>query len=481
MADSKNKPNIRSIIGIEAINQSDGDYEPVGRLAITEQGKPIFVPSSGASDEAIRRTFLQAAPLTGKPVPMDPSLPGLMGGFPLPGTPMHNKIAAIIGSSFDSRSAVKQFEAMVGHQGTLEKNGLRLTDMSDLTPRSANIARHISAADNDHLTANRDSIAPALLRIHEAVSVNAEVAPGGILADNRDYANLMVGKSEGNQNIVLDDQTGKKVKIILGPDSVERTEMEALANKVIQGAGYSAPDTEIVRDEETGKAYLSMDNYKLSNGVTEDRQEYFMDLLKKPMGEVHQMTYNEMASFLDIYERELPENLRSAEQVEDNKKAIFQWAMVNSATNNTDNHGRNLAVLVNDQAQIRVTPFIDVNFDKEEKNMSTWLGGIPPIHKIDITDNAQVEKVWMDLGIKGDVAEAFTLRDDLAASMASIPEYAKELGISLYSDAMEHVVASVQVQSPVMAKAVEANVDAARAEVERQYAAERKSAVSLSM
>lgn len=488
MAEKRESSKFNFTCTLKCINPDTGEDELVGRIGVTETGEAYIKPSEYVNPEALRRVFLQGAKniSPGKISRLDSHLPGLMGGFPLPNTTMYNKLVHIIGNSFGSRRYVDQFTSLIKFRGDLKKNGLtfQYDEPAEKSIRERTIAAKMANADSEHYYgAKRESIVPALIALSNDIADNLEVAPGGVLEDNRDYAAMIIDKSEGNQNLVFDDPSDftKKIKIILGPQQSEKTDMEVLANRVVHGAGFNAPAAEIGVESNSGRKFIRMDNYKIVHDITEGRQEYFLDLLKKPMSEAHQMTYQEMSTFLDQYEFELPEALRDPIRLEKNKMAIFQWALINSATNNTDNHGRNLAVMVDGKGRIDVAPFIDINFDNSDRPMSTWIDGEPPIHKIDIMNNDAVLQVWSELGLNASSEIALDMRDNLARSMTMIPEYAQTLGINVFSGAMEHVVSSVGVQSSALRSLVSQAVEEARNRMIMGRTQERSASSGLEM
>lgn len=463
------KAEISFKAGMSVCNPATGLDEDIGQVVFLRDGRAFFARSPNASDDSVRRAFLHSYP-TKKLTELKAHLPGLVSGLPLPGTAMHKKFTQIIGPGMGDNNMIRQFEALVKYRGVFSKNGLTFSlPQNERSMRSINISKALNEANDTYYGSKREDWIPALMAMHKAISNNQEIQPGGLLADDDFYKTMIIDKSEGGQNLVIDDplDPGKKVKIILGAQQGAKAELEVVANKVIEGAGFSTPKTELLTDQQTGRKIIRMDNYKLLNGVTEARQEYFLDLMKKPLSHVHSNTYEEMAKFLDVYEDSLPEALQDASKLDANKQRIFQWAMVNSSTNNTDNHGRNLSVMVDEKGRIDVAPFIDVMFDGQQKDMSTWVGGPPPKHHVDIMDNAELKSLWDGLNIQEDFSAGLEMRDSLAKSLANVSEYAANLGIAAHSEALDHIVRSTSIQSSDLGELVNRSVEAKRYEVER--------------
>lgn len=462
---------------VSCINPDTLEKEPVGAIAVTSMMTPFFIPTKDAKHDParIRRTFFRnwERYATEKAASMDTNLSGLMGGFPLPGTMLDKKFAHIIGPNYGDKNTVQRFMAVIRARGVFSKNGLVIEHKpvpNERSIRNANITARIARAYADHMTpeASNTGVAhkemDALMSLRSMIRTNAEVAPGGNLVGDDNYADLIIDKSEGGQNIVITDpdDPAKKVKIITDDFASELTETEVLANRLTHAAGFSAPNAEIIRSGDDRGLAIRMDDYKMVGGVIEGRQEYLLDFLGKSMDQVHQMSYQEISIGLDDYERRLPPGLRDSQRLLENKKAVFKWALLNSVTNNTDNHGRNLALLSDSEGRIKIAPFIDVTFDSAKRPMSTCLDGDPPIHSIDISRDDQVAELWNEVLPEEDVAAAFEIRDDLAAAVEQLPQLAQDLGIDLNGPVMDRVLNAVNVQSFSTASTLQQSLDEAR-------------------
>lgn len=480
---ASDQPQIIFMATVSCVNPETLEVEPVGNVAVTDLFQPFFIRSKNApqGNASIRRTFFRnwERYSSGKAAVMDKSLSGLMGGFPLPGTMLDAKFTHIIGPNYGNRSEVERFMAVIRSRAVFSKNGLVIEHKplaNETSPRNTAIVERIKAAYAEHVGLTAEAVIKnkaqqglskeidLLMQIREAISSHRDVGPDGQFAGVESYSDLIIDKSEGGQNLVLtdpDDYT-KKIKIIPGQFHEELTQTEVLANRVTQAAGFAAPNAEIIRGSNGSGLAIRMDDYKIVGGVREGRQEYLLDFLGKPMSDVHKMTYQEMAIGLDDYERNLPSDLRDSARLVENKKAIFQWAMLNSATNNTDNHGRNLALLSDAEGRVTVAPFIDVTFDSTGRGMSTCLDGNPPIHNIDITNDFEVERLWDEVNPGVDSSEAFAIRDSLQSAILQIPDIANDIGIDLDSGVMDRALRSVSVQSFTLASELQIVLDEAR-------------------
>lgn len=453
----------------------------------------FFSINEGASIETKRRLFL---PNTnnivngGKVVNLN-GLSNLASFLPLADTRMHSMLTGILGTK-SKGTETELFMAYANHladrtpDGRFEKNGIRYTKfnlkrddlfacaidvINDRTGewenagklaiqhpslsfmRQKNIEKHVVKADESYYNQPLETMVNFLVENHMAIS-NVD----GFVSDASEAQKLVImEKSHGNQNLVINDPSDykKMIKMVLGGGQDAKTDLEVLANKMMEGAGCKTPKTDIINSS-GGVKVMHMDNYRIKGDqLVERRQEYFLDIMRKSRHEAHDMNYQEMSKFLDLYEGTLPDDLKDPGALENNKKEIFRWAMVNSATNNTDNHGRNLAVMVDEKGRLEVSPFFDVGFDSEAKPMSTYIDGIPPIHHIDITKDEQLESLWNEMDINADFSEGLEMRDKVVSSMARLPEYAKEIGIDLFDEKrIDSVIASTSVQSKSLSKLV---------------------------
>lgn len=497
------------------------DTKKVEKPSVPRNTNIFFSINEKSNPEIIRRAFLSQANNvmnSGKVINLN-NLSNLASFLPLVGTRMHGMLTGILGTKTKS-SETELFMAYTNHlasrtpNGSFEKNGVRYTKLNlkrddlfacaidvinDRTGdwenvgklaiqhpslsfmRQQNIERQVVKADNDYYNIPFEKMMDFLVENHFSIS-NVD----GFVSDASEAQKLVVmEKSHGNQNLVINDPSDYKkvIKMVLGAGQDIKTDLEVLANKMMIGAGCRAPETEIISSK-NGVKVMRMDNYRINEGqLVESRQEYFLDIMRKTRHEAHDMNYQEMSKFLELYENTLPIELRDEAVLESNKKEIFRWALVNSATNNTDNHGRNLAVLVDEKGRLEVSPFFDVGFDTEAKPMSTYIDGIPPIHHLDITDNSQLESLWEEMEIKGDISEGLEMRDKVVSSMARLPEYAKEIGIDIFNEQrVDSIIAATSIQSKTLSRLVSTAFEEAQIqEISKNREAKAASTVEVGM
>jgi hypothetical protein len=463
--------NIEFACKIETLSEETGSYLPTGHIIMGyglggNEGKHgiYFKPSKHASDTSLRNFF--GVNQTGrKTIELSKALPSVSDILPTYGSFIHEKLSHLI-NGFGSRNDSERLKALVKHEGTIEKYGMRVTDVSPgvKNMRDQSLSRGIENARSEVIESEKEIL--EAISLYPGIFTNEDVVEGGPLEKNKEYTSFIV-KSCGSSHLVFDDPSdpSKLIKAIRQPDEKIKNSLinfEVLANNVVRGADMKAPLTEIAVLNENGTRAIKMDNFAVRNGVQECRRQSFMSFLGKHPDEIHQMSYDEMARGLDLYEKQLPKELQNASAHKQNKIAIAQWAMVNSAVNNTDNHGRNLEVMKDTQGRIEVSPFYDVTFDNNERPMSTAVGGIPPIHKIDIMNDSEIANLCDHLGLADSVDEVLGSRDKLLESMTKIPEYAEKLGMDVFSPDMDHIISSVAKQSPGLKAAVEIAIEAAR-------------------
>lgn len=422
---------------IEVWSQALGDYENVGVLARTTENRVIIAPSKYAAQQTVARAFPISKPSHPKFVS---GLDELSDLLPIRNSNIDNKLNHLL-AGYAARNPITRLEALLT-TGPLEKHGLRLSSLKDepQTMREKNIARVLNQdGKQDEERARRfEEISEPLANIVKAMKVDKDVE---LYAGSESYIRQLA-KSHGGQNYVIpvstlnmegDGYRERLLKVDLTINHNEEINLEAVANRVIQGAGFSAPniDVETIKSTDGRSAkVLLMDNFALMDGFpAEIRRVSFAALLGKSDDEIHEMTYDEMSDILEVQERQLPEVQSNPARLDSNKQALFQWAMVNSALNNIDNHGRNLEVIISDDGTPEVSPFFDVNFSSFNDTMSTCLDGRPPIHRIDIQDDKQLKQVWDQLGIKEDFTKGLDMRDALVKSICRIPEYCEELDV----------------------------------------------------
>lgn len=471
MSEAKN--NIEFACKIETLNEENGTYMPTGHiimgrgLAGNDNKQRIYFKPSKHASETTLRNFFGVHQSGRKTIELSDALPSVSDVLPTHGSFIHEKLAHLI-TGFGSRNDSERLKALVRHEGVITKYGMRLTDVTqgEESIRDKSLGRHIDRAKQEAIESGAE-ILEALASYSGIFSSNHEdVAPGGPLEGNREYASFIV-KSCGSSHLVFDDPSdpSKLIKAIRQPDPAIKSSLinfEVLANHVVRGGNFPAPKTEITTLGQNQSKAIKMDNFAVRNGIQECRRQSFMSFLGKRPDEIYQMTYDEMAIGLEIYEKHLPDSLKDPARLKQNKIAIAQWAMVNSSMNNTDNHGRNLEVMKDSEGRIEISPFYDVTFDSNDRPMSTAVDGIPPIHKIDIMNDNEIKNLCEHLGIQDSLDEVLDSRNQLVSSIVRIPEHAQKIGMNIFSSEMEHVIASVSRQSSGLKAAVELAVENAR-------------------
>ena len=476
------KESVEFSCHLSVASESTAEFEPAGNLCYLKGGHIAFFPDKGANEGALRRLFGYNPPTSGAPKLLPKHLPGISDCLPLPSTFLHEKFSHIVGPEFSSKSTKNAFRAFVRYLNEFEKNGVRyrLTSDRHANPmRDGNRQRHMAQAEVDLFKqGKKGELVDALMRMYPMMSSHHDVQSEKLAGSG--YHDFILRKSQGNQNMVFDlpDDFTKKVKINIRDNAVS-SQLEALANRVAIGAGLEAPKTEL-KQHTNGTHYLLMDNYKVTRNCPIDRrQQYLLDLMGKPVSDVNANSYEEMAKFMETYELQLPAEIRSLDRMESNKQKVFQWALLNSATNNTDNHGRNLAVMFDDDGRIEVAPFIDVSFDPSQQAMSTQFGGPPPMERIDINNETSVRKLWEGCGIRSEFSQGLQMRDQVVQSLTNLPSYARELGIPLHSEAIDIAVKATAIHSPSVGASVDESVELGRQQIERERSRAHQSSAEM--
>lgn len=441
---------------IEVWSESLASYEMVGSLVRADKPQLFFVPYKYAEPSTINRAFPITKPTSAIGIN---SLKELSDVLPIKGSKMDAKLKSLL-AGFGAKDQVKKLEALLT-LGPVERYGVRVTNTLNepQSIRAINTSRRLlaeSVIDKDRAQKLSDISQP----LADMLKFMKSGEDCKLMAGNNDYIK-QIAKSQGGANLVIpieiDTPQGIKEKLLkvdLSVNNLEELSLEVVANKVIQKAGFSAPNSElqtIVNSAGGSAKVMIMDNFALmEDWPVEKRRISFSSLLGKDDDEIHNMTYDEMAKGLAILENNLPPEYRDNERLNYNKKQIFNWAMVNSVTNNTDNHGRNLEVMLGENGEATVSPFFDIKFTHEPDYMSTCLDGDPPIHSINVMMDAEIEHLWNQLEIEGSPDEALRSRDKLVHAMADIPKICNELGVR--NEEKKIIQQAVGVQSKSLSK-----------------------------
>jgi hypothetical protein len=379
-------------------------------------------------------------------------------------------------SGFGGHHDGKKLEALI-KSGSVVKHGIKLNSVAPSKIRDVVVSEKlkISAGDFKEL---KSSLADILPMLKDGRDIE-------VMKGNDSYLNL-IKKSMGHSNLLLKvDHEGqsKYLKMDTSLNSIDELMLEAVANKVIISAGGDAPKTDVLQIQHTNGDevnVLLMDDFseKIINGFPiELRKLSIATALGKTDDDIHNMTYAEISAGVEQLER-FTKN-PSSSRIEENKEALFKWALLNSAFNNTDNHGRNLEIIIED-GHPKVAPFFDMKFSHANEDMSTYLDGDPPIHSIDITSNRDVLSLHEQIGLGSDFEKSLGVRNQVVNGVLAIPQVCTELGVNRQE--INIIAQAVSTQSPALGKGLKQvlKIESARIkDAERNISVDNDSSVSV--
>jgi hypothetical protein len=435
---------------LEVWDQKACDHVLVGQI-VASGPTTFFIPDQWADKEVIRTAFPLSCPT--KIVEMK-SLRELGDVLPLAGSNTQKIVASLV-AGFGAKDPIMQLRALL-KAGVVEGSGLRITETTNKQPNQRDkVAARKLGPENESTKAINQKRGEFLSHFVDLLGYLKKDLDLSFLADNKEAVDFFAFKSMGGSESVVNTFNADGKPVVIKTQLSNRDcqlVKEALANRMMKKAGLNVPVTKLIEVEGSQGnklRMLEMDNFALmDNWDVETRRLSFASLLDKQAGEIHNMTYDEMANGIELLEQQLPHEFQNTERMNENKRQIFNWALTNSLVNNVDNHGRNIEILLGPNGEPRVAPFFDVNFCSQPVNMSTVIDGNPPIHTIDLSNEEAVIALWDQLGIEGDSSEALALRDNLVEATLSLPELIEELDLS-NKEKMD-VYKSIRVNSPTI-------------------------------
>lgn len=436
---------LRTIANVSVIEESSCDYRYCGKIVATPIGVYGFVPSPDA-DKSLLGKLMPNHHSRGEVVWFERETIGIFNDLkPINGSVMSEKLKHLL-TGYASRHSGQQIEALLA-AGAIQKHGVLLEYAGEDNLRHKAMGRNLqlSAGDMEKLKSSLGALVPLMVSSSDIEN----------MMGNESYVEL-IRKSMGHSNLLLHvdvDYQPKLLKMSLNPGPIDEIMMEAVAMEVARRSGAATPKYEIVEIKNPAGGIIHgalQENFALTTGVqVERRRMSIAAVLGKSDQDIHHMTYQEIGAAFSSLERNGgfsgPE---SEARVESNKEAVFRWALLNSAMNNTDNHGRNLEVFIDDNGKAQVTPMFDMLFNPVKAEMSTYQDGDPPIHTIDITNEDAVRALWDEIGLQRSSDNAIQISRQTISAMMEVPKICKELGLEKRE--MGYILEATGVQSKVL-------------------------------
>ncbi|MEY8198530.1 MAG: HipA domain-containing protein [Colwellia sp.] len=417
------KPKLKVVADVSVIDEATCDFAYCGKLVSTPNGGYGFVPGADVSPELLYKFMPYSR--SHDPVWFRKNGVGPLSDLlPIKGSMVDIKLRHLL-NGFGAHHDGRKLEALI-KSGSISKHGIRLDCASVQTTRDKAIVEKMKLSAGN-FTEMKGSLASILPLIKSGRDID-------LMTGNDSYLNL-IKKSMGHSNLLIKVEDGGKSKFLkmdASLNNIDELMLEIIANKVAIASGCDAPATEMHKIKSpNGEAVnvLLMDDFSEKNiggFPLELRKLSIATALGKTDDDIHNMNYAEISA--GIENLELLTNNPSELRIEQNKEAIFKWALLNSAMNNTDNHGRNLEILIDDGHPV-VAPLFDMKFSHAKEDMSTYIDGDPPIHHIDILNDAEVHVLHDQVGLEGDFESALNIRNNIVNGILTVPSICTELGV----------------------------------------------------
>ncbi len=474
MSSTAVKPKLKVVADVSVIDESTCDFSYCGKLVCTPNGSYGFVPGVDVSSDLLYK--LMPYSRNHDPVWFRKNGVGPLSDLlPIKGSMVDVKLRHLL-NGFGAHHDGRKLEALI-KSGSLIKHGIRLDCVTVQTTRDKAIVEKMKLSAGN-FSEMKSSLASILPLIKDGRDVD-------LMTGNDSYLNL-IKKSMGHSNLLIkveDEGKSKFLKMDASLNNIDELMLEIVANKVVLAADCEAPLTELHKIKSpNGEAInvLLMDDFSeksIGGFPVELRKLSIATALGKTDDDIHNMNYAEISA--GIEQLELLTNDPSSMRVEQNKEAIFKWALLNSAMNNTDNHGRNLEILIDNGHPI-VAPLFDMKFSHAKEDMSTYIDGDPPIHHIDILNNAEVQVLHDQVGLEGEFGNSLNVRDNIVNSILSVPSICTELGVERHE--INIIAQAVGIQSTALGKGIKKSLQIEMARVKKaDRELETESSVSTGM
>ena len=444
MSNDQKKPSIRVVADVSVIDEKTCDYSYCGKLVCSPSGVYGFVPSQSANPENLYKLIPYANNQGARWFEKNRVGP-LSDLLPIKGSMVDVKLRHLL-SGFGGHHDGRKLEALI-KSGSVVKHGIKLDSVEPRKLRDKVVSEKLKVSA-ENFNELKSSFADILPMLKDGRDIE-------IMKGNDSYLNL-IKKSMGHSNLLLKvdhDGHSKFLKMDTSLNNIDELMLEAVANKVIIASGSEAPKTDVLQIQHTNGGevnVLLMDDFseKVINGFpVELRKLSIATALGKTDSDIHNMTYSEISAGVEQLERFTANP--SSQRIEENRQALFKWALLNSAFNNTDNHGRNLEIIIED-GHPKVAPFFDMKFSHANEDMSTYLDGDPPIHNIDVTNDREVLALHEQIGLEGDFSNSLDMRNSVVNGILSIPQFCSELGVERQE--INIIAQAVSMQSQALGK-----------------------------
>jgi hypothetical protein len=299
------------------------------------------------------------------------------------------------------------------------------------------------------------------------------------------------GKSTGQSPLTEVEAPDGKLWLVKMYDhvasNVNKAKTEKIAQELAGTSGSEIPISRIIRLPVTGEDALLQRRFDVVDSISPVGNDFEKIAIEKRTismssligtGEIHSMNYNAMARALEqLDDKDYQKGQSQSELLTENKEKLFRWSLLNHVTNNIDNHGRNIEIMIREDERWELAPVFDMNFYNQSAEMSTVYYGDPPKHIADILDDDFIKEAWLALDVNKPGDRAYEIRDSVAqAVVEKLPKIMIDNGAAYTEDLkatneLKHIVGAVGKQSPGLAKELMSSL---KKEVTRELAKDKK-------